>query len=339
VVYDRVTGTPLRLMPNPLDVAFAALHNDGAARLLQSELDNYPYAGALESMRILADAHGNDFWSANLYNVWLSALRSLSPDAAASGLPRLTGTQAWNERILSTQLASWAQLRHDTILYVKPSYTAEASCVYPSAYVDPYPAFFETLIRFADRGIALADVLASNGSDDATERTRQYFTSLKHAMTELDGMAKAELAGTPLSDEQMTFINDAVHDLGTRGCTSVGPHFFDGWFAKLQYGPNSAGLSSADYEPTIADVHTQPTDATGHDVGRVLHVGTGMPRLMVASVDTCQGPRAYAGVVLSYYEKTTDNYNRLDDSTWAGLLSATPAPDEVAWTADFTSQP
>jgi hypothetical protein len=32
-------------------------------------------------------------------------------------------------------------------------------------------------------------------------------------------------------------------------------------------------------------------------VGRVLHVGTGEPRVMVATVDTCSGPRAYVGVV------------------------------------------
>jgi hypothetical protein len=31
---------------------------------------------------------------------------------------------------------------------------------------------------------------------------------------------------------------------------------------------------SIEFDPTIADVHTQPTDAAGNPVGHVLHVGT-----------------------------------------------------------------
>ena len=49
-------------------------------------------------------------------------------------------------------------------------------------------------------------------------------------------------------------------------------------------------------DPTIADVHTAPTDAGGNDVGWVLHVGTGFPRLMVVTAETCTGPRAYAAL-------------------------------------------
>jgi hypothetical protein len=41
-------------------------------------------------------------------------------------------------------------------------------------------------------------------------------------------------------------------------------------------------------------VHTQPADEAGNPVGKVLHVGTGYPRYMVATIDTCNGPRAYA---------------------------------------------
>jgi hypothetical protein len=334
VVYDRVPTDPVRLMPNPLDVAFAALRDDAAAPLLKGELDQYNYGSALESMRLLVDAHDDAFWNQNLYNLWLGALRSLSPDANGAGRPSVTASAAWDQRVLNTQLGSWAELRHDTILYAKQSYTSGLVCAYPAAYVEPYPDFFAALKRFAERGSALSVPLAADSSTLTATAVRHYFANLEHAASELEGMARAELAGTPFSDEQMIFINDAVHDRGVQGC--AGPRSFDGWFAKLQYGAGNSGVIASEPHPTIADVHTQPTDAGGGDVGRILHVGTGLPRLLVASLDTCEGPHAYVGVVLSYYEQITDHWQRLDDEHWATALEKAP-PAEVPWTASFVS--
>src|SRR5690606_34595012 len=48
VVYDRVQlSGAQRLMPNPLDVAYAALQNDHAGMLLAPELQTYDYASEL----------------------------------------------------------------------------------------------------------------------------------------------------------------------------------------------------------------------------------------------------------------------------------------------------
>ncbi|MET0286830.1 MAG: DUF3160 domain-containing protein, partial [Polyangiales bacterium] len=141
VVYDRVQieGVPQRLLPNPLDAAYAALGNDVALPLLQQELETYRYASHLERMRLLIDEHGEDHWSANLYNLWLSTLRAVSSSTVQGGLASVASTDAWQRRMLNTQLASWAELRHDTILYVKQSYTTGAECEFPDGHVDPYP--------------------------------------------------------------------------------------------------------------------------------------------------------------------------------------------------------
>src|SRR5262249_31929779 len=150
---------------NPLDAAFAALRNDQAAQMLKPELESYSYAPQLESMRALIDAHGDSYWNQDLYTLWLGSLRALSPtaelaDTKAAGLPSVTATDTWGRRMINPQLASWAELRHDTILYVKQSYTSGVVCVFPDAYVDPYPEFYAALVRFAERGAALADKLA-----------------------------------------------------------------------------------------------------------------------------------------------------------------------------------
>ncbi|HEX6276160.1 MAG TPA: DUF3160 domain-containing protein, partial [Polyangiaceae bacterium] len=74
VVYDRANRgrAPYRMLPNPLDVAFSALGNDQAAELLGPELEHYEYAPDLAAMRLLVDRHPPEFWSENLYNLWLS---------------------------------------------------------------------------------------------------------------------------------------------------------------------------------------------------------------------------------------------------------------------------
>jgi len=85
-------------------------------------------------------------------------------------------------------------------------------------------------------------------------------------------------------------------------------------------------------------VHTQPTDEAGNPVGKILHVGTGYARLLVMTADTCTGARAYAGLTSSYYEKITDNYNRLDDPTWAAQFTSSTPQADVPWMQDLIAK-
>lgn len=336
VVYDRLPSK--RMMPNPLDVAFAALHNDQALPLLGSELAKFEgYPGALEGARILSDAHDATFWNGNLYNLWLSSLRALSPNTnlaqpAKSGMPQVTGTQAWGRRILSTQLGSWAELRHDTLLYAKQSYTGVPSCNYPDAYVDPYPEFFGKLRLFAERGLSLADLLEGSWTFQGGA-LRAYFTKLDNTLTTLEGMAKNQRAGTPFTEEQLAFVNRAVRiDALVDGCTTVDVP--NGWLSDLYFDP----MSSIKAAPTIADVHTQPGDEGGSIVGNVLHVAIGYPRLMITTVDTCQGPRAYAGVAFAYHEQVTSDFKRLNDQEWSTQLRGGAPPADVPWMAPVLAE-
>jgi hypothetical protein len=334
VVYDRTAEK--RMMPNALDAAYAALGNDAALPLLSGELAEYGYAGNLEGARVLADAHGDEFWGGNLYNLWLSALRDLSPkaaevaDPAAAGLPEVAASEPWSRRILNAQLGSWAELRHDTLLYAKQSYTGIPSCDYPDAYVDPYPEFYARLTQYADVGLALThDLGADLGAYEPT--VSGYFQNLKSSMEVLGGMAQNQRDGVVFSEAQMAFINDAVRiEEESVVCTTVPVP--DGWLADLYLVRDK----SIEFDPTIADVHTQPADEVGNIVGKVLHVGTGHPRLMVTTVDTCQGPRAYAGVTFAYHEKVTDDFERLTDEVWAGQVSTA---EDVEWIKPILAEP
>jgi hypothetical protein len=329
VVFDRVRGEPARMMPNPLDVAFAALGNNAAVPLLASELETYPnYPGALHDARRLVDLHGDDFWGGSLYGTWVGALRGLSiaggDPTSAAGLPAIMKTEPWARRIVNTQLGSWAELRHDTLLYAKQSYTAVPVCDFPDAYVDPYPEAWAGIVRLAKLGQTIAATLPANAATSLTA----YFAEVENVATALGGMAQAERAGQPLSADQMAFINEAVEETTTSGgcAPTTTPK---GWYVRLFY--NKADTQKM--SPTIADVHTDPADA------RVLHVATGLPRLLYATVDGCNGPRAYAGVVSSYFEQTTDNFQRLTDLDWSTQIVQAPAPPaDVSWMAGLIAR-
>jgi Protein of unknown function (DUF3160) len=331
VVFGRVPDRQgMRLMPDPLDVAFGALKNDQAARLLQEELQTYAYAPELAKTRELVEANEPEFWSANLYNLWLSSLRALSPAAdlsepAALGLPAIAGTEAWGRRLLNTQLASWAELRHDTLLYAKQSYTDVPACEFPDGYVDPYPEFYRAIAAFAEHGQAVTEGLPDLADSDSGRGIANYFEFLRETATALGEIAEHQRTGTALTTEQVAFINRAVS--ASEDC------FFNpnGWYPALVYG---GGNNDTEFDPTIADVHTQPADAGGTPVGRVLHVGTGLARLMVVTVNTCSGPRAYVGLASSYFERITDDFERLTDPAWASEVMDS-APEDPPWLRDL----
>ena len=117
-------------------------------------------------------------------------------------------TEEWDRRALHAQLASWAQLRHDTLLYAKPSYTVVGSCHYPDGWVDPYPDFYEALAAFGDRALARLEPLGLLDLPSGA-KIQRYFQALRGHPRQLASIARSELAGMPLDDEQMQFIKRA----------------------------------------------------------------------------------------------------------------------------------
>jgi hypothetical protein len=336
VVYDRVKhGSVMRMMPNPLDIAFAALSNDAAVPLLSQELAKYDYASELGAMRILADSHEATFWSGSLYNLWLSSLRALSPagdlGSATLSLPSVARTEPWSRRVLNTQLASWAELRHDTILYAKQSYTAGVMCEFPDGYVEPSPAFWSSIAAYGKAGGELMASLDLSGSYSGPA-ILAHFQGMVDLGALMGDMAARELGGQPFTDAQLVYLNQAVTTVPGTMCGA--PPKLDGWYPKLFF----VQPDITKFDPTIADVHTQPTDEVGAPVGKVLHVGTGPARLLIMTADTCTGARAYTGLASSYYERITENFQRLDDPTWAKEMSSSSKPADVPWMSDLLAK-
>jgi hypothetical protein len=322
VVFDRVLpeGGLRRMLPSSFDAAFAALGNTHAAPFLAADLGKYKnYPAALHRSRLLADKHEPAFWSGSLYHAWLGTLRAMSPAADLSGqvpagLPAVARTSAWSRRVLNTQLASWAELRHDTLLYAKQSYTGYPVCEFPDAYVDPYPEMWKALGAYAELGKQIVAQLPNSSQG----RAMIHFTELGNVARRLEDMARRQMTGMPFTAEQLAWVNEVVNIKEVPNC---GPPIQvpDGWYVKLFYDRDD----STKYDPTIADVHTNPRDT------EVLHVATGNPRLMIMTAETCVGPRAYVGLASAYHEKLTTGFKRMTDQEWKEELKTFPA--DVEW--------
>lgn len=353
LVYDRLQkdGKPVeRALPAPLDVMYA-LGNDRAATHLTTELGAYQYNGNLAALRQRVDALDAAFWQAPLYNEWLGMIRALNPPTTDKQYPQAMRTQAWADKILQTQLAAWAQLRHDNLLYVKQSFTtAQILCQYPAGYVEPYPAFFASLYDYAQRShIALAQVAAGPLGEPATgvqTKALQYFERVMAIAQRLRSLAEKELRLENFTPEEEAFLKSIMvqqKDANMVGCG--GPRFedqWDGWYANLFYGKD-------ENPAVIADVHTNPTNDPSSKLypPRVLHVASGPVAPIFFIVDTDEGAALYVGPSFSYFEvvttgSATEPPTRLTDEEWRAQLQNNPYPTPPAWTNSFrlpASQP
>jgi len=324
VVYDRIKYKNefiRRMLPNSLDILFA-LGNDASAQLLQTELEQYHYSTNLASQRYLVDAYSDEFWNSSMYNSWLNAIRAINPQKDREQLPPFMQTAAYWQSKMNTQLASWAQLRHDNLLYAKQSYTGYPVCSYPYVYVEPFPAFYKNLKSYAS--LALQKFQSTSfGNAYYKEHIIYYFNNLLAISDTLEIIAQKELNKELLTDIEKHFLRT------TLSLAEETPYFhreFDGWFSKLFYGK---GLEEFDFDEinhfVVADVHTVPSEKM------VKHVGTGPFNLGVWIANNDENkPVAFVGPALSYHEYTSTNFLRLTDEEWkAQYLCASPRPSFV----------
>jgi hypothetical protein len=311
VVYDRIkfNGEKIcRLFPSTLDPMFA-LGNDAVAQLLQPELDAYNYSSNLAALRYLIDSYGDDFWNSSIYNMWLNSIRKLNPPAERVSLPSYMQTAAFWQEKLNTQLTSWAQLRHDNLLYAKQSYTGGTTCSYPYSYVEPFPEFFENVKLLAQTS---AEFFASLnfGEEYLKSEIIDHYQYLYSISDTLSSIAYKELSSIQLNEAEEAFLKKVIYEVGN-GCAVS----FDGWYPKLFY-KGFWGDSFMDMNAIVADIHTTPTDCFGNPIGAITHVGTGPIQLGVFVAQHEGSMKAFTGPVFSFYEYRTENFLRLTDEEW-----------------------
>ena len=307
----QAQGGPVRGFPRGLD-AMSILGSERAAQILTEAGDTAyeNYDTAVGELQAEFEAMGENAWHKNLYWSWLNCLRPLLKPMQGEGIPTFMTTEAWTDRNLNTALSSWAQLRHDTILYAKQSYTVGATAAPPMmekkivGYVEPVPEFYARLLELTTMtraGLQALEVL----DEEATRR----LDTLAEILQRLLSLSEQELANKELTDEDYKFIEDIAGHLK--------------WVV--------AGVEDQGLETTIvADVHTDSNS------GNVLEEGTGYLRIMLVAYKMPQGHLVMgAGPVLSYYEFKHPMSDRLTDEKWRAMLGADQAPAAPEWISSF----
>ncbi len=331
VVFDRIVVDSFkvpRLMPDPLDVV-AVLGNEDAMALLEGELVAWQYAYKVDALKYMVDAYDEEFWQQSLYNTWLGAIRELNPPASSDRLPYFMQTAAWHHEKLNTQLCSWAELRHDNILYGKQSYTGGTACSYPYTYVEPYPDLYRRLGMFADEAAefftAISEEIVITGGASIVSYYRRY----AEIMGIFEEISDKELAGTPISDDEVKFLKTMINSFMASGPSVTG------WMTELFFDPDRG--FNMDF--VVADVHTQPTEYMGPVVGKVLHVGNGMINRGVFLAPNPTNPQqlmAFTGPVSSFHYTITRDFKRLTDEEWMNtFIYGNTLPPRPDWTESY----
>jgi hypothetical protein len=356
VVYDDVIWNEdkvQRRVPSALDMAFAVLGNDQVVPDLVSRMttsdgrkfrDRLDYQHNLAAVRNVIDAQEETAWDENVYVNWLACLRELSAPTTDARYPEAMRTRAWAMKALNTQLASWAQLRHDTVLYAKQSYTGVPSCEYPAGFVEAVPHFWSRLEKMTARAAKLLE--ETSLPDRAVEKERElgriivirvtdiqkkqvaFLRNFSRQVAILEAIARKELAQMQLTTEELKFLKEVIQlQREGSGSTSYG-----GWYPGLFYkGRTDSGV----WDAIVADVHTDPPAPAVSDPGCVLHQGVGNVELLLIAVDSGEDHMVYAGPVLSHYEFEMPAVVRKSDAEWRQNIRDDKLPPRPEWTRSY----
>lgn len=359
----------LRRVPGGLDVAFAVFGNnevvpdlvermknrDGsAAPHVRRFRDGLPYQHSLAAVRKVIDAQSAAAWDSNIYLGWIDALRALSGPTTGAEYPEAMRTRAWSKKTVETQLASWSQLRHDTVLYAKSSYTGGTICVYPAGFVEPRLEFWSRLRQLASRAADLLEGLRYEGNavfevpDFGSIRTNQvnmrlvqsaqvaHLKRFAEAAGQLERITVKELRHECLDPAQEAFIRDLIQVTRSSGSGPI--RTYSGWYPKLFYRPLRYAQLPEDtfqliyggdtLDALVADVHTDVPCPDCGDPGSVLHEGIGYVNFLLIAVQNGIDRFLCAGPVLSHYEfEVIGPPRRLSDEEWQTVLKGTALPD------------
>ena len=311
LIYPNVDD---RLMPSGLDLA-AAFGSSLAYGTLKQEgvTADADYNSQLAKVEKAITSRPARDWGSTIYDAWLYALQPVFTEHGRA-FPDFMRTALWAGKDLQAGLGSYAELKHDTVLYTK-QFFAEGGGEVPASprnWVEPDPVVFGRLAAAAsllaaglhDRG------LLSSSASSLLGRVIGMFSFFER-------VAKDELAARPITKAD----NDRLRFIG-------------GEFESIRFETSDEtreGIPAPDQSDSIvADIGSSPQG--------VLELATGRVNWILVIVPAARGRFEVAvGGVYSYYEFTSSPGTRLDDTTWRAMLDKGTAPAQPAWTKPFTT--
>lgn len=312
-----------RPFPKGLDV-FAALGSGPALDLLLSyheEARNWDgFMPAMNRLKRQFQSFGN--WDTCVYNKWIQGLMHLLK--VEKEHPYFMHLDSWDKKSLNTALASWAELKHDAILYAEQPFAAECgsgeACApppepYTVGYVEPNTAFWQHAIELLD---LTAGVLDRNKL--LTKELRHRSDELKELTQFLLNVSRKELRKESLSPQEyrtIEIIGSTVENL------TLSIMETDNWHQ----------VKGPDREvAVVADIYTNNVDKSK---AGVLHVAVGHVNDLYVVVEIEGYLYITKGATFSYYEFPQPLDRRLTDEQWQQMLKRDEAPPVPGWLEDI----
>jgi hypothetical protein len=309
-----------RATPKGVDF-FAAMQVSAAEEILINEQSAWQgLKPMLEKMKMRMQ---EITWSETIATEWMSTLRSLCDRDPQLNLPYFMVTKEWDLKDLNAMLASWAELKHDAILYAKQPAGAECGGGGPpepivKGYVEPNIGFWKkaiTLLESTERLLKEQDMLTEKISD-ATNR-------LKEEAQFLLNVSEKELAGKELSDEEFGQLEciGATFENISLDLVRQPDQYLMGW-SDVQGADKKVAL--------VADVYTANADNNPNKSILFEAVGDADEIYVVVEI----GGYLYLtrGAVLSYREFIQPiDEPRLTDEEWQEQLETNPRKGVPDW--------
>ncbi len=316
--------TPGRILPKGLDIPSAMGSKEALNILTQLGETKYnKYSENMSKMQSYIASIPIENWTQNLYWGWLYQLRPLTEEKP-NGYPTFMRNTAWVRKDLNTFLGSWAELKHDTILYAKQVYAelggGGSEKKDDRGYVEPNPyvyARLASLLKMTNEGLEVRGLLTASMKDNLS-KMEQLAMSLKT-------ISEKELNNETLTDDEYELIRSYGGQL---------EHF---WLEvnkdEPQFKESSGQRDYLNENPAaiVADVATDPN-------GQVLEEGTGKISEIYVVVPVDGKLKIAKGGVYSYYEFPWLLSDRLTDKKWREMLNSGQAPQLPEWTNAFMAQ-
>ncbi|MBN2546314.1 MAG: DUF3160 domain-containing protein [Spirochaetes bacterium] len=240
-------------------------------------------------------------WRKTFYNSYLRIIKEAA--VFDNSMPfYFTQSDNWNKKALLTSHASWAELRHDTILYVKQSYAEKAGKGPEMTWVVD---MVNRQIGYVEPNLGVLYWLESIITDSLellvqygfmTENFEHKFTEYKNIINVMVQIAELEANDKSITSDLNEFIYSVPYTLAKIVLPTANTDYIE-----------EKDLQMA----LVADVHTDSFNEV------VLEVATGIPYRIYAALNDNQGGKRIAeGYTYSYYEFTQPMNNRLNDDQW-----------------------
>ncbi|MBD3285846.1 DUF3160 domain-containing protein [candidate division WOR-3 bacterium] len=295
----------MRVFPRGLDL-LAVMNNDEAFSILASDGDA-EYEAYDEQLSALKRSYAStpeEMLRASVYSSWFKFARAYS----VSNPPEKVHEQAWERKKLLTTLGSWAQLKHDAVLYGKQSYTAYMAN--GDYHEEPEPAELAYLEDAPLLYRKIAECALSIAAFSHTDWCRNSWQDFAKTLDEFERLTgKQRRQG--LSEDEYLWLRYAVEDLSV-----------------MAAGISLTPVTEDDKRMAqISDVHTDPNTA------QVLEEASGNPARLLVLVDFSGRLYVAQGAAFTYYEFKQPLSDRLTDEKWWEMLEKGEEPEMPAWSA------